>query len=695
MRKLFFAFLPATALLGSLFTASIVAQTPALRLPVIPQPAQVRWVSSGPDTLLWQPGNTQALRYSSAIKDSLPMAIGAYNRAWGNRHGKGSAPIHLQLQKELPTEGYRLHINNQGITLQAATSAGFFYGMQTLIQLAEGNETLQERTSYPLPKVEITDAPRFAYRGLHLDVSRHFMSLDSLCRQIDNMARYKLNRFHWHLTDGGGWRAEIKQYPRLTHYTAHRPYKNYMTFWENGRRYCVADAPLAQGGYYTQEQMRKLVQYAAERNVTVIPEIEMPGHSEALLAAYPEISCSGQPYMAGEVCPGKEKTFEVLQGILDEVLEIFPSPYIHIGGDEAEKRHWEKCPHCQERMRAEGLKTPEELQSYLIHRIERYLLQKGRHIIGWDEIMEGGLAPGATVMSWRGESGGIAAARSKQKVVMVPNSHLYLDYYQDAPINEPLAMGGYLPLGKVYSYNPVPDSLAPQYHSYIWGVQANLWTEYVPNAKHMEYMLYPRVCALAEVAWTPLNKKDSAYFRQRALAEVTKLKARGYNAFNLAQEQGPRAESLKAIQHLARGAKVVYNKPYSSYYPAGGETALTNGLRGDWRHGDGRWQGTMQDVDVVIDLGKLQSLRSISTEFMQQASAWIHLPQQVEYSVSADGKEFTPVATLHHNIPLHHDRLTLHPFVWEGSTKARYIRLQAKQSGRAGGWLFLDEIVVK
>lgn len=668
-------------------------------LPIIPVPNKVQMHSG---TLQWRPTvPDKAFRYSSDLRDSLALAIGAYTNAVTHARsssstsltGKGS--ILFSLDKKIPNEGYVLHISTRGIKISASTKAGFFYAMQSLLMLAEDSGGSLSQESWSLPCLTIADSPRFPYRGLHIDTSRHFFDLDCLKKQIDNMARYKLNTFHWHFTDAGGWRAEVKKYPELTKYTAYRPYENYMTFWDNGRRYCVADAPAAQGGYYTQDQLREIVEYAKERNITVIPEIEMPGHSEEVLAVYPELSCTGKPYECGEFCPGKEATFEFLENVLDEMLEIFPSKYIHIGGDEADKKHWRTCPDCQKRMKDEGLKEVEQLQSYLIHRIEKYLLGKGRRIIGWDEILEGGLAPDATVMSWRGEEGGLTAARANHSVIMTPNGFLYFDYYQDIPHTQPSAMSGFVPLNKVYSYDPISTQLPASQHKYIKGCQANVWTEYIPTVSHLEYMIYPRILALSEISWSNPERKDFDRFRQRVILESSKLRARGYNPFDIEKEVGPRPESGEPVNHLARGAKVTYQVPYSSHYTAGGETALVDGKRGDWTHTDGRWQGSMRPVDFTIDLGKSIEIHSVEAMFMQEKGAWIHLPSRVTYSSSLDGKEFTPLQVFTHDVPVMKERLILKDFKWEGQRTARYIRVQAKQADRRGSWIFLDEVIVR
>jgi hexosaminidase len=400
---------------------------------------------------------------------------------------------------QLPSpESYTLSVTPQQILIRATSGAGLFYGMQTLLQLAQPSGA----GSYSIASVEIEDTPRFAYRGLMLDVSRHFSTKEFIKKQIDALAYYKINRLHLHLTDAAGWRLEIKKYPLLTEFAAWRTDPTWKQWWNGGRKYLRFDASGAHGGYYTQDDIREILQYARQHYITVIPEIEMPSHSEEVLAAYPQLSCSGEPYKNSDFCIGNEETFTFLENVLTEVMALFPSEYIHIGGDEAGKSAWKTCPKCQKRMKDEHLANVDELQSYLIHRIEKFLNAHGRHLLGWDEILQGGIAPNATVMSWRGEEGGIAAVTSGHRAIMTPGAYCYLDSYQDAPYSQPEAIGGYLPLKKVYAYNPVPASLTAEQAKLVYGVQGNLWVEYIPTPEHVEYMIYPRILALAETAWS-------------------------------------------------------------------------------------------------------------------------------------------------------------------------------------------------
>lgn len=423
----------------------------------------------------------------------------------------------------LKEEGYSLSVTEKGAEIKSNSGAGLFYGAQTFLQLFQE----ENYTSF----VEIKDYPRFNYRGLHLDVGRHMFTVPFIKRYIDLMSRFKLNHFHWHLTEDQGWRIEIKKYPKLQEIAAYRKEtvigrattrtRNQVKGYD-GKRY---------GGYYTQEEIKDVVQYAADRFITVIPEIELPGHAMAALAAYPNLGCTGGPYQPATTwgifddvyCAGKEETFTFLQDVLDEVLPLFPGKYVHIGGDEVFKTRWEKCPNCKKRMKLEKLKNTDELQSYFIQRIEKYLNSKDRQIIGWDEILEGGLAPNATVMSWRGESGGIAASKGGHDVIMSPENWYYLDHAQDTSGNEPVTHSGFTPLKEVYDYEPVPSSLTAEEAKHILGAQCNVWTEYMKTPEQVEYMAYPRALAMAETVWSPKESKDYNDFIGRMKQVVKRL----------------------------------------------------------------------------------------------------------------------------------------------------------------------------
>jgi hexosaminidase len=429
-------------------------------------------------------------------------------------------------EKKSFKEWYTLSISKNDVIITGTEAHGIFYGIQTLSQLLPSEESSEIK----LPCLTITDEPKYAWRGMHLDCARHFFSVDFVKKYIDYLAMYKFNTFHWHLTDDQGWRIEIKKYPKLTEVGAYR--NGSMVGHYRDQKYDT----IRYGGFYTQEQIKEVVAYATQRHITVVPEIEMPGHAVAALAAYPEYSCTGGPFEVGKIwgvlddvfCP-KEETFTFLQDILSEVMTLFPSQYIHIGGDECPKTRWKSCPHCQALIKEKGLKDEHELQSYFVQRIEKFVNSKGRKIIGWDEILEGGLAPNAAVMSWRGTKGGIAAAKQKHNVVMTPLSHCYFDFYQGDPRNEPLAIGGYTPIEKVYSFNPIPAELNAEESKYILGAQANLWTEYIETPKQVEYMIFPRMMALSEVLWGTSNTEKYEDFKSRLIAQFKTLDAKGIN----------------------------------------------------------------------------------------------------------------------------------------------------------------------
>ena len=586
-------------------------------------------------------------------------------------------------------ESYAILTDKGNVYIWGYDAAGLFYALQTARQLVESGEW---------KKGFIADYPRFEYRGVLIDISRHFRSVDFLKRQIDMMARLKMNRLHLHLTDAAGWRLEIESYPRLTSYAAWRTPHDWKGWWYGDRQFVEEGTEGASGGYLTKEEARELVAYAADRYVTIIPEIEMPGHSDEVLAAYPELKCTNNPERQGDLCIGKEATFEMMQAILDEVIEIFPSEYIHIGGDEAGKGDWVQCEDCQRRMREEGLESVDELQSYMIHRIEEYLNARGRQIIGWDEILEGGLAPNATVMSWRGEEGGLMAAEAGHKVVMSPHGYCYIDAPQDAPYSQPESIGGYLPLEKVYSYDPAPKTMSRDVSKYILGVQANLWAEFIVEDSHYEHMLWPRAIAVAEIGWSWPFNRDYADFRRRAVDIVDRMIEEGYTPFDLKNEIGNRPESLEDVDHLALGKSVTYLEPsryYAPKYAAAWDATLTDGKRGTWTYADERWQGFLGrgGVDVIIDLEKVIKIKSISADFMQICGPGVFMPCLVEIAISEDGENYTKIAEIEHEVVL--DELpSFKSFGWEGSAKARYIRYKAHRS-KYTGFLFVDEIVVR
>ena len=585
------------------------------------------------------------------------------------------------------TEDYSLEVGPRGVVIRAGGEAGLFYARQTLAQMTSDGAVTEIRCC------RIEDSPRYAYRGLHVDVSRHFRSVDFLKKQMDAMAFFKMNRMHLHLTDAAGWRLEIEAYPRLTRFAAWRPEALWKSWWNGGRQYADEGTEGVYGGYYTKEDIAELVSYAAERHIELIPEIEMPSHSEEVLAAYPELGCTGEAYKDSDFCVGNEDVFTFLETVLTEVMEMFPSEYIHIGGDEAGKEHWKTCPKCLRRMQDEDIADVDGLQSYMIRRIGNFIASKGRKMIGWDEILQGGLAPGAVVMSWRGTEGGIEAMSQGHDVIMTPGRYCYLDHAQDAPFREPESIGGYLPLDSVYVYEPVEARMPQDRIHHILGLQANLWSEYIPDDAHAEYMYWPRAFAIAETAWSTPERKNLQDFRRRALNMLELMKRRGYNVFDLSNEYGERKLAQTGLEHKAKGKPVKYLKPVQQWYPAAGETTFTDGVIGGWTYSDKRWQGFLSEIDVVIDLETVQDIHYIGGTFMQLKGPGVFMPEKVEIQVSSDGENFIQVAEVWNDVSVNLEELLFKSFDTICNVQARYIRYRAARSTMRG-FLFLDEIIV-
>ena len=493
----------------------------AIRVNLIPRPAEMEVLSG-----YFQPGNTTVDDFTTVVVDNSRMDA-------------------------LGREGYELTVDRSSVRLTAATQTGIFYGKRTLEQLM---------TDKGIPCVRVSDRPRFAYRGMHMDVSRHFFPKSQVLKMLDEMARYKLNVFHFHLTDNGGWRIRIDKYPRLTAEGAFRTQRDWYAWWDrNDRRYLPEGTPGAYGGYFTKEDIREIVTYAAERHITVIPEIEFPAHSDAVFIGYPELCCTGKPYTTGEFCVGNEQVYTFMEDVLTEVMELFPSKYIHIGGDEARKVAWATCPKCQALIERERLDGIQGLQPYMIARIQDFLASKGRVMVGWDEILHNELHSETLVMSYRGQKGAIEAANRGNYAVMTPGEVLYFDWYQADPHTQPRAMGGFSPIRKMYGFHPVPDTpakaadnesiirgefVSPDSVEYIYdggkehviGVQGCTWTEFIETEKHLEYMIFPRLLAVSELAWTPRERREWNDFRRRINVHVSLLHARGINAFPLSDD---------------------------------------------------------------------------------------------------------------------------------------------------------------
>ena len=516
---------------------------------IIPLPSQME-VTGGafilqPSARISYTGGDEAAAVADQLAEVLRPATGFALKT--SEGAGGNITLLIDTSGEWNPEEYRLSVTKRKVTLTAATPEGLFRGIQTIRQLLPPqieSSMLLSNVKWTMPCVSVTDYPRFEWRGMHLDVSRHFFDVGFVKRYIDILAMHKLNVFHWHLVDDQGWRIEIKKYPRLTETGAWRVDREDRPW--NAREPQQPGEKATYGGFYTQEEIKEITAYAAERYITVVPEIEMPAHVGSALAAYPEYSCTGGPFTVppGSIwpitdiyCAGKDETFAFLEDVLTEVIELFPSEYIHIGGDEADKKEWRRCRDCQAKIRKEGLRDEEELQSYFVKRIEKFLTAKGRRLIGWDEILQGGLAPEATVMSWQGFEGGIAAAMSRHHAVMTPVSHCYFNIYQGDPATEPISFRGLITLEKVYSFEPVPPELTPEEGKYIIGAQGCLWTEYVTDGKTAEYMILPRLTALSEVVWTAPENRSWDSFRER----LPKLTER-FDALGLAysKESGSR-----------------------------------------------------------------------------------------------------------------------------------------------------------
>ena len=727
---------------------------------IIPRPQQVNVSNDAPFTLSAKTVISLGTN-SQNMKRNANMLASYIEQATGIRpavgKSKNGTAIVLTIDKTIANaEGYKLDADAKQIRIAGASAAGVFYGIQTLrksLPLVNG-----KASKVSIPAVHIADAPRFAYRGTHLDVSRHFVTADSVRQFIDMLALHNINRFHWHLTDDQGWRIEIKKYPLLTQIGSKRAQT---VIGHNSGKY--DGKPYS--GFYTQKQIRDIVKYAADRYITIVPEIDLPGHMQAALAAYPDMGCTGGPYEVWQkwgvsdnvLCAGNDKTLTFIDNVLKEITQLFPSKYIHVGGDECPKTQWQKCPKCQARIKAlnleakDGHSAEERLQSYIITHASNYLKSLGRNTIGWDEILEGGLAEGATVMSWRGESGGIAAAKQHHDVVMTPNSYLYFDYYQSLDkANEPLAIGGYLPLETVYSYEPMPKELTADEARHIIGVQANIWTEYMPTFKQMQYMALPRLAALSEVQWSQPALKDYTSFTNR-LTEFTHMYDRlGYNyakhLYNVAIHVDSDNKWREILIHMTTAGKaeirytldgteptanstlytgaivlqksakiraaafrdgkrssvtsqdISFNKatacpvellqPTHKNYTYKGGATLTDGLLGDKGFGTGRWLGfSGNDLEAVIDLKQNTDVSSVSLNTCVDKGSWIFDARNIEVSVSADGKSFTKVASK--SLPALEEQTPDNIYTYEltfPQTTTRYVRVTATSEHNIPKW---------
>ena len=723
---------------------------------VIPLPQEVSLTQGNPfklngNVLIAYPENNALLqRNAEFLSEYIRQSTGYAPKTKAIAAGEQvKNAITLGLDPDIANkEGYVLTTTPEGISINGQTENGVFYGIQTLRKSIPA-ET--KGATILIPAGEIKDEPRFSYRGMHLDVGRHFFPIEFIKKYIDLLALHNMNTFHWHLTEDQGWRIEIKKYPKLTEIGSQR---SRTVIGRNTQEY--DNTPY--GGFYTQEEAKEIVKYAQERYITVIPEVDLPGHMLAALAAYPEMGCTGGPY---EVCPrwgvfedvlciGNDKTMQFLEDVMSEIIEIFPSEYVHIGGDEAPRDRWKECPKCQARIKAEGLKADknhtaeDRLQSYCMTRIEKFLNSKGRRIIGWDEILEGDVAPNATVMSWRGASGGIKAAQMGHDVIMTPNTYCYFDYYQTADTkDEPLGIGGYVPIEKVYSLDPTFD-LNEEQKKHIIGAQANLWTEYIATTEHVEYMVLPRMAALAEVQWTQPEKKDFKDFTTR-LASLMKFYQRdGFNyakhVFDLKVDftpdvakkavvvtlstiddapiyytldgTEPTTASLKYIEPVVitetadfqavvirpEGKSKVVNKKISfnkatycpieltfqpsEKYKFGGAITLVDGMKGNDSYATGAWLGFVGgDVEAIIDLGQETEIKRVATNAIVDMSAWIMGSTGLVVSISDDNKEFREVAAKDIPAETNIDKKGVENYeITFDPVKARYVKVVIKRS---------------
>ena len=747
------------SLAGLLMTACSNQPTTVANYEVVPIPLEINttqqasFLLKSGVTVYYPAGNEKMQRNAEFLASYVKAQTGIELQVQAGEGGKGGIVLQLGLANDNP-EAYQLKVDASQVVISSPSEAGVFYGIQTLrkaVDVAEGSNV-------ELPAVEIKDQPRFGYRGMMLDVGRHFFSMDEIKTYIDMMALHNINRFHWHLSEDQGWRIEIKKYPKLTEIGSMR---KETVIGHNSGKY--DGKPY--GGFYTQEQAKEIVAYAAERYITVIPEIDLPGHMQAALAAYPELGCTGGPYEVwtqwgvsdNVLCAGNDQTIQFIKDVLAEIVEIFPSEYIHVGGDECPKVKWSTCPKCQARIKALGLKSDnkhtkeERLQSYVIHEAEEFLNSKGRKMIGWDETLEGGLAPNATVMSWRGEAGGIEAAKQHHDVVMTPNTYLYFDYYQSKDTEtEPMAIGGYLPIERVYSYEPMPKSLSPEEQKYIVGVQANLWTEYIPDFKQVQYMVLPRMAALSESQWCAPEKKNYEAFLQRVSRLVNIYAKNGWNyathIFDVMLDLKPNTETgtLDAVARTIDNAPIYYTldgsepttasekytdvikidkpctlrtvairpsgsskitkdeisfskssmkpitmlQPINKQYEFSGATVLVDGMTGNMNYKTGRWIAFYtNDLEAVIDLKEATEISSMTLHTCVEKGDWIFDTRGITVSVSDDNQTFKEVASEAYPAMKESDPNQIYTHELKfDPVKTRYIKVKALSEQKIPSW---------
>lgn len=639
----------------------------------------------------------------------------------------------------LGNEGYDLEVNDKGIKIISKTDVGCFYAKNTIRQLYANGE---------LPYVKIVDKPRFSHRGIMLDVSRHFFTKEEIKSILDIMSFYKLNTFHWHLTDDGGWRIEIDSYPKLTEQASYRTAWEWKQWWREGGKFVSAEEEKKFGGFYTKNDIKEIIDYASKRNIAIIPEIEFPGHSREVFAAYPELCCSKKPYVQNTFCVGNDLTYVFMEKVLNEIMDLFPSPYIHIGGDETNTYYWESCPLCKSLMKKEGFDNVHSLHKYIIGRAENIINKRGRRMIGWDEIANDNLDKSSVIMSWRGEQAGLKAAEKGYDVILSPLHYLYLDYFQASPSKEPLAHDGYTPIKKVFTYNPLPDSLDSEVSSHILGVQGNLWTEWISNKKHLEYMLFPRALAVAELGWSYGNMRSWEDFRDCVDIHITNLRNKGINSYTLSSDINTQIEYKEGKMFLELncekgdvdiryslnndtlfGKRNKYVKPFevkdslsicaAAFYKNkrigdiysnvfyknkaqnkkistslkwNNEALLIDGYLGSETYLDGSWFNFSGNQEFIVDLGEVMSVNKISTRWMQLcAGARRYLPEHVGFYISEDGKNYIHIKTIDKENLGESPALQYQKFEVNGEYKCRYIKI-AVESNRGG--MSVDEIIV-
>lgn len=731
---------------------------------IIPLPQQIQlqdhenpFIINNRTCILYPDGNEQLRDYAQLLSQYIKNKI---HKEIKIETGKDKAnAIVLQIHpKDNNMEGYQLEINSRNLTINGNSEAGVFYGIQSLrkaLPIAQGNENIV------CPAALINDFPRFPYRGAHLDVSRHFFSVKEIKTYLDMMALHNMNTLHWHLTDDQGWRIEIKKYPQLTRIGSKR--KETLIGHLNDRPEKYDGKPYK--GFYTQEQIKDIIRYATKNHITIIPEIDLPGHMQAALASYPELGCTGGPYEVwtkwgiseNVLCAGNPKTYQFLDDVFDEIAQLFPSPYIHIGGDECPKTQWEHCPKCQAFMKEKGIKSDSKytkeqyMQSFIMKHVTEYLKQKGKKTIGWDEILEGNADPQVIVMSWRGEAGGVKAAQQGHDVIMTPNSVMYFDFYQALDTEkEPLAIGGYIPVEKIYNYDPVPEQLTTDQKKHILGVQSNLWTEYIPDFSHVQYMVLPRWAALAEIQWSNPNQKDYNQFLNRLGGMLKLYDLEGYNyakhvlnvdaTYTSNAETGctevtlstlgnapihytldgsiPTSQSpvyqqkieinqtttLQAVAIRPEGNSEIYkqqlyfnkatNKPITlrdsadEKYSAQGSGTLVDGISGNATFASGKWLGFSNGKDMVatIDLRQKTVVTSVSLHTCIATGDGVFDAQEINVELSTDGKSYQKVASETCTMPTEHQKGVKLHTLSFPAQSARYVRITAVSVKQMPAW---------